>query len=424
MRSRRFTAFRTSIPIRWATVVVGCALATVSGVAAADPGSLSDRKRSVEQRLEDARTRAAEARSQEAVLAGVIAETSAEIDVVKVDAAQAATALGAAESRLASAQRELVRLSRELRALSDRLRELRRQLTIGQGRLAERVVEIYTSDAPDPVGIMLGAASLEDLLDQVELYGAVVDQDSSLVRQIRGVKKRATVQRAKTVHVRKRQVLVTAELAQLASERRSAYEAMAAKEEALTALRAERSRSLAAVTVDRTSFEAEATALEAESANIAELIAAAAAAAPPAASAVPAPPSSTAATSSAGARASSGFVWPVQGSVSSPFGARWGRMHEGIDITAPAGATVVASTSGTVIHAGSMGGYGLLVLIQHPGGIVTAYAHNSSIAVGVGASVAQGQQIASVGCTGSCSGNHVHFEVRVGGSPTDPMNYL
>lgn len=420
MRSRRFTASRTSIPIRWATLVVGCALATVSGVAAADPGSLSDRKRSVEQRLEDARARAAEARSQEAVLAGTIAETSAEIDVVKVEATQAAAALSATESRLASAERELARLTRELGALSARLRVLRRELAIGQSRLAQRVVEIYTSDAPDPVGIMLGAASLEGLLDQVELYGAVVDQDSSLVRQIRGVKKRATVQRSKTVRVRKRQALVTAELTQLASERRSAYQAVAAKEEALTALRAERSRSLAAVTVDRTSFEAEANALEAESANIARLIAAAPAEAP----AVPETRSSPTATSSGALRSSSGFVWPVQGAVSSPFGARWGRMHEGTDITAPAGAAVVASASGTVIHAGSMGGYGLLVLVQHPGGIVTAYAHNSSIAVGVGASVAQGQQIASVGCTGSCSGNHVHFEVRAGGSPTDPMKYL
>ena len=71
-----------------------------------------------------------------------------------------------------------------------------------------------------------------------------------------------------------------------------------------------------------------------------------------------------------------------------------------------------------------MSGYGLMVVIQHAGGIATAYAHNSSIAVAVGQAVAQGQAIAAVGCTGSCCGDHLQFEVRVNGSPVDPMAYL
>jgi murein DD-endopeptidase MepM/ murein hydrolase activator NlpD len=103
---------------------------------------------------------------------------------------------------------------------------------------------------------------------------------------------------------------------------------------------------------------------------------------------------------------------------------RWGRLHAGIDIAAPAGTPVVASASGRVAYAGSMSGYGLLVIVQHAGGIATAYAHNSALAVSVGQSVGQGQQIASVGCTGHCYGDHVHFEVRVNGSPVDPMGYL
>lgn len=178
-------------------------------------------------------------------------------------------------------------------------------------------------------------------------------------------------------------------------------------------------RSLAAVTVDRKRFEAEAQALQAESARISQLIATAPPPSSPLSSSVGAS-SAPAPTSGAGGA----FIWPVQGVLTSPFGWRWGRMHEGIDIGAPAGATVVASGSGYVIHAGRMSGYGLLVLLQHPGGVVTAYAHNSSVAVSVGQPVSQGQQIASVGCTGHCFGDHVHFEVRVGGSPTDPMGYL
>lgn len=71
-----------------------------------------------------------------------------------------------------------------------------------------------------------------------------------------------------------------------------------------------------------------------------------------------------------------------------------------------------------------MSGYGNLVVIQHAGGIATAYAHNSSNAVSVGQPVVQGQTIASVGCTGRCYGDHVHFEVRVNGTPVDPLGYL
>ena len=108
----------------------------------------------------------------------------------------------------------------------------------------------------------------------------------------------------------------------------------------------------------------------------------------------------------------------------SPFGQRWGRLHSGIDISAPAGTAIAASASGQVVYAGSMSGYGLIVVIQHPGGIATAYAHNSSISVSVGQSVSQGETIAAVGCTGHCFGDHVHFEIRVGGSPVDPMGYL
>jgi len=98
-------------------------------------------------------------------------------------------------------------------------------------------------------------------------------------------------------------------------------------------------------------------------------------------------------------------------------------MHEGIDISAPSGTPVSAAGSGTIIYAGGMGGYGNLVVIDHGGGVATAYAHLSSIWIG-GGSVSQGQSIGAVGCTGSCTGNHLHFEVRVNGSPVNPLGYL
>jgi murein DD-endopeptidase MepM/ murein hydrolase activator NlpD len=119
-----------------------------------------------------------------------------------------------------------------------------------------------------------------------------------------------------------------------------------------------------------------------------------------------------------------GFIWPVNGPVTSPFGWRWGRMHEGIDIGVGYGTPIHAAASGRVVYAGWMSGYGNLVAIDHGRGISTAYGHQSRLAVSVGQVVSQGQTIGYVGCTGHCFGPHLHFEVRINGSVTNPLNYL
>jgi murein DD-endopeptidase MepM/ murein hydrolase activator NlpD len=126
-----------------------------------------------------------------------------------------------------------------------------------------------------------------------------------------------------------------------------------------------------------------------------------------------------------GGPSASGFVWPLNGAVTSGYGYRWGRMHEGIDIDGYTGQPIVASKSGRVISAGDAGdGYGTKVVIDHGGGYSTLYGHMSSLGTSGGASVSQGQVIGYVGCTGSCTGDHLHFEVRVNGAPRDPLAYL
>lgn len=125
-----------------------------------------------------------------------------------------------------------------------------------------------------------------------------------------------------------------------------------------------------------------------------------------------------------GTPSTSGFIWPASGPVSSPYGPRWGRLHAGIDISVPYGASVVASKAGRVAIAEYYGGYGNLVVIDHGGGVTTYYGHNSGFAVSVGQQVGQGQLIARAGSTGNSTGPHVHFEVRVGGTAQNPRNYL
>jgi murein DD-endopeptidase MepM/ murein hydrolase activator NlpD len=121
---------------------------------------------------------------------------------------------------------------------------------------------------------------------------------------------------------------------------------------------------------------------------------------------------------------SAGLIWPVQGPITSPFGWRWGRMHQGIDIGVGYGTPIHAAAAGTVIYCGWEEGYGNFVVIDHGGNLATAYGHQSAIAVTCGQQVDQGQVIGYVGCTGHCTGPHLHFEVRVGGNPVDPMGYL
>lgn len=118
------------------------------------------------------------------------------------------------------------------------------------------------------------------------------------------------------------------------------------------------------------------------------------------------------------------FDWPVRGRISSTFGPRWGRMHNGLDIAVNTGTPVRAAADGRVTFAGWNGGYGILVIIDHGNGVETRYAHNSRVNVKVGQQVSRGQIIAYSGNTGNSTGPHVHFEIRYKNNPVNPQLYL
>lgn len=119
-----------------------------------------------------------------------------------------------------------------------------------------------------------------------------------------------------------------------------------------------------------------------------------------------------------------GFIWPIRGRVTSGFGRRGGRMHEGIDLAARWGTIIRAAESGKVIHSGRLGGYGNVVIIKHMGSYKSIYAHASRLYVRKGELVERGQKIAAVGATGRATGPHLHFEIRRGENPRDPVLYL
>ena len=127
------------------------------------------------------------------------------------------------------------------------------------------------------------------------------------------------------------------------------------------------------------------------------------------------------------AQAVRSFTVPLAGPLHERFGYDRGRLHSGLDIAVLGTDTVRAALPGVVAAVGylsSYAGYGLIVKLRHAGGIATMYAHLASASVRVGARVERGQAIARAGCTGSCTGPHLHFEVRLYGTLVDPLPFL
>ncbi|MEZ5794698.1 DUF5930 domain-containing protein [Albidovulum sp.] len=120
------------------------------------------------------------------------------------------------------------------------------------------------------------------------------------------------------------------------------------------------------------------------------------------------------------------FALPLNTSFrfTSPFGRRWGRMHEGVDLAGSYGSPIYATADGVVVHAGWSSGYGNLVKIRHQFGIETRYGHMSKIRVHVGQKISRGERIGDMGSTGRSTGTHLHYEVRVNGSAINPMTYI
>lgn len=119
-----------------------------------------------------------------------------------------------------------------------------------------------------------------------------------------------------------------------------------------------------------------------------------------------------------------GFIWPVAGEIASKFGPRGETFHDGIDISAPEGSPIRVIERGEVIYSDRLRGYGNLVIVRHPGGFVSVYAHNKSNLVREGQKVAQGEVIGEVGSTGRASAPHLHFEIRKDNIAQDPLYYL
>jgi murein DD-endopeptidase MepM/ murein hydrolase activator NlpD len=382
------------------------AVLLLAAPAAGDPGA--DKAR-IDGEIGRLRGKIASADASTAVLTTEITAVTRRIRAVEAEVAAEESRLETIEAQLAVQQDSLDRLNARFEEQSRRLVNLRRQHSTAIDRLEQRIRQIYIEDTPDALSFVLEASSYADLLDHVEYVNDIGRQDERIATQVAGAKKAMAAARAETARVRERVAETTRAIAAQAARQRAARDRLLASRSSLAEARSEKRGTLASIRSDRAEFVAEVEALERESAILAAKLRSS---------------QGVAGVSSGSGVSASGFLWPVHGPVTSGFGWRWGRMHEGVDIAVPTGTPVAAVASGTVVHAGWLGGYGNLVVVDHGDGLSTAYAHNSSIAAGVGASVGQGQVIAYSGNTGNSSGPHVHFEVRVNGSAVDPLGYL
>jgi murein DD-endopeptidase MepM/ murein hydrolase activator NlpD len=387
----------------------GAALA-VAGVAWSAP---ADEKAEVDRRLERARERLERARGRERVLTREVQGYTSRIRAL--------------EARLVPLRERSARLGAELAALRDRLRALTSRLAVEQERLAdaeaelelregvlsERLRALYVRGEPDPILVLLESGSLSDAVAAADVLEVIVEQDRDAAQAVKTYAEQ--VRRTRDAIAEMQAEVARSEArAEVAAERARAAKAALEREQArATEARAGRQALLASVRGDRHEVEAETKGLEKRSAALAAEIRKA--------QGLPPAPSGSVAV---GPPSAAGLVWPVHGTLTSGFGPRWGRMHEGIDIAGGSGTPIAAAATGTVISAGWSGGYGQLVVLDHGNGLSTAYAHLSSIAVSAGQTVPQGSVVGGMGTTGSSTGVHLHFEVRVNGSAVDPLGYL
>ncbi|HET9508653.1 MAG TPA: peptidoglycan DD-metalloendopeptidase family protein [Gaiellaceae bacterium] len=393
-----------------ASACAACGLLLVGPALGQD---VEGKKRAVDSRIDRLQDKIDRAREREGVLSSQIADVTAKIRALEDDVGAAESRLDRLEHVLALHQQKLDNLNELFFTQTSRLIFLQRQHHAATERLNKRVVEIYTSDPTDALSVVLAAASFTDLIDQLEFLNDIGRQDETIAEEVAHAKTAMRKTREATRRTRNQVRETTRQVAARTEEQRAVRDRLAWSQRELATARRDKEEALASTQATREEYLHEVEGLLAQSAALAARIQAAQAAA------AYAPPTRTAAGAS-----SSGFVWPVHGVLTSSFGWRWGRMHEGIDIAVGNGTPVVASASGTVIVAGWMGGYGNLVVVDHGNGIATAYGHNTSIAVAVGQSVAQGQLLAYSGNTGNSTGPHVHFEVRVNGAAVDPLGYI
>jgi murein DD-endopeptidase MepM/ murein hydrolase activator NlpD len=378
---------------RFAIVLAACFV--LAAPAAGDNGG----------KIGELQARITAARAKEARLTQEISAVTADIRALEAKVGDVSQKLSILERDLELHQRRLDKLNALYAFETERLQFLQRAYAKALHELNLRMIDIYETQDPTLVEVIIESDSFQDALDRIQYLDAIAQQDKHIAARVRAARDEVHATRERTKVVRARVHSETQVVAVRTAQQREVRNQLLASQSSLANKRLKQKSELASTRKQEKEWIEEANALAAADARVRSALAAAQGAGDTTPSAA-------------------GLIWPVNGPVTSPFGYRWGRLHAGIDIGAPSGTPIHAAAAGTVVLAAWTGGYGNYTCIDHGGGLATCYAHQSSYAVSSGSQVSQGQVIGYVGNTGHSFGAHLHFEVRINGTPVDPLGYL
>ena len=364
----------------------------------------------VEQAIATLKAQIAEARAEKSAVAGQVAAARGRVDVLIAELAVAQARVEEIRGRVAGQVERLAQIQTQLDILLTELATTQLEQRSTRDRLLEQVANLYMeSSAGFTSSVLASLSDVSDLAVGLEYAGNAAARSAELLDALRILKRQAQRQQEliETRQAEAASVLVDLQNGQSELEREAAEAA-----EAELAARGELAlvqALLDGIAADIRAAEQHKEGLDAESKRLREEIAA---------------------LQRKGGTKPGVIAWPLDGRVSSPFGYRihpifeTRKLHTGIDIDAAPGTPIRAASTGIVILAQTYGGYGNAVVVDHGGGLSTLYAHQSKLAVSSGQVVAEGETIGYVGCTGLCTGAHLHFETREDGVPVDPMKYL
>ena len=380
-------------------------LSAVPGLAQSSEERLSE----IEEQIRALNARITAEQGQRVEIHTELATAEARMVELRSQLAEAEGRLDEVENSIGSTEQLLLDIGEQIADLKRQLTEIGLEVRDTRELVRRRAVELYMEGGAGLSSLVFNTADVSEVELGLHYAEEVIADSEALINSLEVLRFQEEQHREA---VTARQTETEDLLAQLETRRGELEEYRAEVEARREDVAAELEKTqalLARVNRDIAEFEGEISALEKESDQIAAELAA----------------------KQTGEEESPGIIgWPINAPVGSYFGYRihpiFGtkKLHTGIDLNAGAGTPIKAAEAGTVIMARTWGGYGRAVVVDHGGGLSTLYAHQSSMLVSEGQRVARGDVIGYVGCTGYCTGPHLHFETREWGTPVDPMKYL
>jgi murein DD-endopeptidase MepM/ murein hydrolase activator NlpD len=379
----------------------------------ADAGNPSATSASLSNKIQQVQGKIGRKKGTERVLSSEIAAYSSRIDRLQVKITRLRTRESVVQDALDRNEAELQQIQADLRAERARLIRLKKRLAQARAALARRLVELYESDRPDLVSVVLSAKGFADLIERGDFLNRISQQDQSIVNLVKTAKADAIATAHRLDRLEQRQQALTKRILQRRQEITAVKQDLIDTRVGYDGTRADKQRALGHVRSERKQLEGNLSDLKAQQAKITRTL-------QQSQGQLPAGPIK---------RGGGTLIWPVNGPITSPFceSRAWESCHPGIDIGVPSGTPIRAAAAGRVAllqSEAASGGYGNFTCVQHTGAMATCYAHQSAFRVSLGQQVGQGQIIGLTGCTGRCFGPHLHFEVRINGAVTNPLNYL